>query len=105
MHKMRDGRFVIENVTRGQWEYYERERHLKNVVDADWHRLRRLRTNYQVAVEVEPGSGGKELATSTVRNLAGYQVTLNRPTGSKVLRAEPLAAQVAAGNIWLVAGP
>ena len=56
-------------------------------------------------IEQEPGSGGKELFEATVRNLAGYCVYANKVTGSKEVRAEPFAAQVQAGNVWLVAGP
>jgi len=52
--------------------------------------------------EQEPGSGGKESAESTVRNLAGYVVHSERVTGDKVTRAGPLAAQVEAGNVYLV---
>jgi predicted phage terminase large subunit-like protein len=53
---------------------------------------------------MEPGSGGKESAEATVRNLAGFRVFTDRVTGSKQVRAEPLAAQVHGGNMWLVAG-
>jgi predicted phage terminase large subunit-like protein len=36
--------------------------------------------------------------------LAGYRVLPLRPTGDKVVRAEPLASQIAAENIKLIAG-
>ena len=37
--------------------------------------------------------------------LAGFSVRAVRETGTKVSRAEPLAAQWQAGNVALVAGP
>lgn len=55
-------------------------------------------------IEGEPGSGGRELAENTIRNLAGFRVHADKVTGSKRVRAEPFAAQVQAGNVFLVAG-
>ena len=54
----------------------------------------------------EPGSGGKESAEATIRMLAGYRVFADRPGAdrSKEVRAEPLAAQVQGGNVFLHAG-
>lgn len=52
----------------------------------------------------EPGSGGKESAEITVRELAGYDVRALPATGDKVTRAGPLSAQAEAGNVKLVAG-
>jgi len=56
-------------------------------------------------VEQEPGSGGKESAEATIRNLAGFSVYADRVTGDKLLRSQPLAAQAYAGNVKLVRGP
>ena len=60
--------------------------------------------NYEIVVEQEPGSGGKESAEATIRHLRGFRVRTDRVTGSKEVRAEPFAAQVQGGNVWLVAG-
>ena len=59
---------------------------------------------HEIYVEQEPGSGGKESAESTIRNLAGHRVYADKVTGEKKVRAEPLAAQVQGGNLFLVAG-
>jgi hypothetical protein len=32
----------------------------------------RVYSNYEVGIEQEPGSSGKDVAEATVRNLAGY---------------------------------
>jgi len=53
-----------------------------------------LKYNYEVGVEMEPGSGGKESAENTLRNLAGFSCYADRVTGSKEARANPFAAQV-----------
>jgi predicted phage terminase large subunit-like protein len=59
---------------------------------------------YEVGVEQEPGSGGKESAESTIRNLRGFKVYADKVTGSKEVRAEPFAAQVQGSNVSMVAG-
>ena len=55
-------------------------------------------------IEQEPGSGGKESGQISIRQLAGYDVHVEAPTGDKVTRARHLAAQWQAGNVRLVAG-
>jgi len=106
LHKMRDGRFVIERVRRGHWGALDREKVLKQCIELDYQNMGRAYAHdYQIVIEVEPGSGGKESAETTIRNLAGYNVIGYRPTGPKEVRAEPFAAQVQGGNVWLAAGP
>jgi hypothetical protein len=71
MHKMRDGRFIIEDVIRGHWSALDRENRIKAAAEADRALLARTSATYKVVIEQEPGSGGKESAEATVRNLAG----------------------------------
>jgi hypothetical protein len=100
MHKLKDSMFVIAHVARGRWSAFEREKRIKTLAEAD----RKIHTNYSVGIEQEPGSGGKESADSTLRNLAGFRVFADKVTGSKQERAQPFAAQVQGGNVWLLAG-
>ncbi len=100
MHKMSNDTFVIEHVVRGQWSALERERKIKSWAEQDQIGLQ----NYEIGVEQEPGSGGKESAEATIRMLAGWRCYADKVTGSKEIRAEPFAAQVQGGNVWLVAG-
>ena len=58
-------------------------------------------THVVQAIEVEPGSSGKSDAQASARNLAGFRVVLDRPTGDKKTRAEPFATQVNGGNVYL----
>jgi predicted phage terminase large subunit-like protein len=105
MHKMKNGTFVIERVVRGRWGALERERNIKHWADATKEALRTWK--FTVVIEVEPGSGGKESAEATIRHLAGHVCIGDRPGAgrSKELRAEPFAAQVQGGNVYLHAGP
>jgi predicted phage terminase large subunit-like protein len=100
MHKLDNDTFVIEHIARGRWSTFERERQIKSYSDADTGRC----SNLDVWIEQEPGSAGKESAEATIRSLAGLRVHAHRVTGSKQVRAQPFAAQVQAGNVWLLAG-
>ena len=52
----------------------------------------------------DPGAGGKAWAEDLVRAVAGFPYRATPETGDKATRAEPLAAQVEAGNVYLVEG-
>lgn len=91
-------RFCVEHVVRGQWEAAERERIIKNTAISDG-------PNVEVVVEQEGGSGGKESASNTVRNLAGFSVRkdkVGRSDGDKIWRADGYATQLNDGNIDVV---
>jgi predicted phage terminase large subunit-like protein len=93
------GIYYIEDVVRGQWSALERETNIKQTAQLD-----QARGRVDIWHEQEPGSGGKESAESTTRNLAGFIVHADRPTGNKDVRMEPFAAQAEAGNVKLVRG-
>lgn len=93
-----DGDYYILDVVRGQWKAAKREPILKSTAALDG-------TEIDIWIEQEPGSGGKESAESTIKNLAGYSVYAERPTGEKAVRADPLSVQVEAGNVYMVQGP
>jgi len=96
-----NGIFYLLDVVRGQWSAGVREQTIKTMADLDRQQWGDV---YEVWVEQEPGSGGKESAENTIRNLAGFTVHADRPTGDKALRAEPYAAQAEAGNVRIVRG-
>jgi predicted phage terminase large subunit-like protein len=58
--------------------------------------------NVTTWLEQEPGSGGKESAEISVKQLAGFTVRIERVTGDKIARAMPSSAQVEAGNVYLL---
>jgi predicted phage terminase large subunit-like protein len=97
MARAADGLFYIEDVVSGRWSAHQRETVIKQTAEMDGRSV-------AVWVEQEPGSGGKESAENTIRNLAGWTVRADRVTGDKATRAEPLAAQCEAGNVKLVKG-
>jgi predicted phage terminase large subunit-like protein len=95
--------FYIEDVVRGQWGVAEREQTILDTTerDAEIYGVH----GFDVWVEQEPGSGGKESAENTIRNLAGFAARADKPSGDKFLRADPLAGAAEAGNVKLVRGP
>ena len=95
--KTTDGLFYVEDVVCGQWSALKREQIMRKTAEGDGRRV-------QIWLEQEPGSGGKESAEASIRNLAGFVVHAERPTGEKAARAHPLAAQCEAGNVHLVHG-
>jgi len=92
-----NGFFWILDVVRGQWESYARERMIKQTAQADG-------VTVLIGIEQEPGSGGKESAQNTVKMLAGFRVRVDRPTGDKVLRADPVSVQVNSGDVKMAKG-
>lgn len=53
----------------------------------------------------DPGQAGKAQSQDIAADLSGYTLSLERHTGNKELRAEPLASQVEAGNVDMVYAP
>jgi predicted phage terminase large subunit-like protein len=52
----------------------------------------------------DPGSAGVDQVQHDTRNLIGYGVISKRPTGSKEVRAMPMAAAFESGSIELERG-
>jgi len=99
MHLLKDNTVFISDVCRGQWKALKRNQIIKQCAQIDSSQFQ----SYKIFVEQEPGSGGKESAESSVRDLLGFVVEADKVTGSKENRAEPYAAQVGAGNVSLLA--
>lgn len=97
----RDGIYYVADVKRGQWSSGERDVVMKQQASID---ANTMRGPLEIWTEQEPGSGGKDSAQATIKLLAGYAVYAQASTGSKEVRALPLAAQAEAGNVRLLRG-
>lgn len=95
-----DRRYFVEDVKRGQWSEREREKTIRETAEAD----RAEYGDVDIWIEQEPGSGGKDSAQYTLRNLAGFSARAERVSGDKTTRAKPFAAQWEAENVYLVRG-
>lgn len=94
MHLLSNDSIYISDVVRGRWDADVREKHMRQTAERDGEGV-------IVGIEVEGGSSGKDSARASVKNLMGYPVHLDRPTGSKEVRADPLAAQVQGNNVYV----
>lgn len=96
-----DGTYYVADVQRGQWATDERDAVIRQTAALDAQR-----TSGKCATwgEQEPGSSGLDVARAFVKLLAGYSVSTEPSTGSKEVRAMPLAAQWNAGNVKLLRG-
>jgi len=90
--------FLIRDVVKGQWAAGKREKIIKNIAELDTKSV-------EVWVEQEPGSGGKESAENTIKNLAGFTCKKEAVTGAKEVRAEPYGGQVEISNIYVLNRP
>lgn len=97
MAELANGTYIVLDSIFGQWRAERREEIIKQTAELDGRSVK-------VIIEQEPGSGGKESAESTVKNLRGFSVTVDRPVGDKVMRAEPFATQANIGNVFLLEG-
>jgi predicted phage terminase large subunit-like protein len=90
------GTIIVEDVVRGQWAADARNAVMQQTAKMDH--------GCPQKVEQEPGSGGKESAEFSVKLLAGSSVSVDRVTGDKVTRADPLSSQWKVGNVKLLRG-
>lgn len=92
--------FYVLDVVRGRWTPAQRNAIMLQTTRQD----ALVCPAYSVWAEQEPGSGGKESALTTIQDLAGFDVHAEPVTGSKIIRANPFAAQCEVGNVKLVFG-
>jgi predicted phage terminase large subunit-like protein len=93
----------IEDVVHGQWEPDERNKKIRATALRD---RARYGPKYEpkIYVEMEGGSSGRDAWKGVAKTLMGFPVREYRPTGSKDVRAEPWATQLAALNVYVVDG-
>lgn len=91
------GRFVILDIVRLRGGPLDVERAIVGAAQLDGHSV-------SIALPEDPGQAGKTQALHLTRLLSGFLVSASRETGSKVVRAMPMAAQIEAGNMAMVRG-
>lgn len=92
-----NGRPVVADVVRHAGTPDQVERLLMATASRDGRSVR-------IDLPQDPGQAGKGQVQLFTRMLAGHVVTSSPESGSKVLRAEPFAAQVNVGNVFMVRG-
>jgi predicted phage terminase large subunit-like protein len=97
MSRDEDGIFYVEDVRRGQWSPAQRDKIIRDTALVDGQ-------DVEIVLEQEPGSAGKSVIQYLGTKLAGYRLMADRPTGTKEVRAQPLASQCGISNVCLVKG-
>lgn len=92
------GRFWIVDVTRGQWSPDERNERMRQTARVDGVMV-------SIRLPQDPGQAGKEQAQALVRMLSGFSVKAISVSGDKQVRADPFAAQLNGGNVFLLRAP
>lgn len=98
MGRSPDGRYFIADVRRERLSPGGVERLIVNTARQDGRLVR-------ISLPQDPGQAGKAQAQYLIKQLAGFIVKATPESGDKVTRAEPVAAQAEAGNVYLVEGP
>lgn len=107
-----DGRWFIEDMVRGRWTALERNRIMRQVLEAD---ARRYGGTVLTYIEQEGGSAGKEVNEDLIRQFSQFPVYTDSAVSSamrtvggvilpgdvKIRRALPLSAQWEAGNVYM----
>ncbi|RIQ10312.1 terminase, partial [Bordetella avium] len=93
-----DGRFIIADCRREQYETNKRDALIKNTADGDG--MNKVRQS----LPQDPGQAGKSQVVAFTKLLAGHSVRFSPESGDKVTRATPLASQINAGNVLLLRG-
>lgn len=91
----REGFYYIEDMVRLRDTPEVVERAILSTASRDGYDVR-------IRLPQDPGQAGKAQISYLTRRLAGYHVDPERESGSKITRTEPFAAQVEAGNVYLV---
>ena len=100
MGKRRNGRYVVADVINVRQTANDVRQTIRHTAQADRARFKRVR----IRLPQDPGQAGKDQAQSYVRFLSGFDVCAVPESGSKEIRAEPMAAQWQAGNFDVVHG-
>ena len=90
--------FVVLDVTRFRANPGDVEERVRATAQADGY-------DVHVGLEQEPGSAGKAMVKHYARTvLKGFVTHVERPTGTKFVRAIPVASAMSKGFVWVLRG-
>lgn len=95
--RMSDGRYIIANAVREQFETHQRDMLIKNTALSDGRALKQ-------SLPQDPGQAGKSQVLAFAQLLAGHSVHFSPESGDKITRATPLASQINAGAVLMLKG-
>lgn len=99
--KRRCGRYLVADVINQQLDAGDVETIIYNTARSD---RAKYGFSYRVRLAQDPGQAGKSQAKQYMKLLAGFDVSIQTVSGSKEVRANPLAAQWQHGNVDVLIG-
>jgi predicted phage terminase large subunit-like protein len=96
--RLADGRLIIGDVVRLRVGPDERDLSILNACKRDGYECK-------PCIPQNPGQAGVTQIKYLTRQLVGYSVKSSPESGHKVVRAEPLAAQINVGNVLMLKAP
>jgi len=93
--------FYVVDVVRGRWSIHQRNLRIRETAERDRDRYGR---GLIIWIEQEPGASGVAASQYLIGQLRGHNVRTDRVDKAKEVRWEPWAAQLEAGNVFLVKG-
>lgn len=97
LHATDAGQWTVADVVRLRGDSHEVEQAITSTAALDG-------ADVAIALAQDPGQAGKSQVAYLTGRLSGYRVISSPETGSKETRAMPVASQVNAGNVVVVAG-
>lgn len=100
--KRRNGRIVIGDVINQRLNTSDVRKTVLNTAKAD---KMAYKSKMRIRMNQDPGQAGKEQKEHYIKLLSGFSVNIERETGSKETRAEPLSVQWINGNVDVLNAP
>lgn len=97
----KDRTIIVLDVINQRIKAGEVEKLIRNTAVID---RQKYGSRYKVRIPQDPGAAGKIVAASYIKSLSGFSVKAVPVSGSKELRATPLAAQWQNGNVSVLLG-
>lgn len=94
--KRKNGRIVIADVINQRLNSSDVRATVLNTAKAD---KAAYKSKVRIRMNQDPGQAGKDQAEQYIKMLSGFSVNIERESGSKEVRAEPLSAQWINGNV------
>lgn len=91
-------RFYFADVSRGQWGAGQARDEMSSTAEDDG-------TSTRIVIPQDPGQAGKAQADDIVAQLLGFDVRVERQSGDKETRANPLSAQIDRGHVAVLKRP
>ena len=100
--KRKNGKIVIADVVNQRLNASEVRNLVLNTAKAD---KAAYKSRYRIRMNQDPGQAGVDQKDQYIKLLSGFSVNIERESGSKEVRAEPLSAQWINGNVEVLNAP